>query len=266
MSLRASESASSQRPTLLSLVGVSKGYSRGGWTGVLESVWLDVGPGEIVAVVGSRFDGKTTLLKIAAGLERPDKGQVFFDDRELGTLRDRQRTKLLGHQILWMNRSGPAPDGLEVARWVGWPLVLHGSGGRQAEQAAQAALAGVGASECAGQRWGELSHWQQALVCCARVRAVRPRLLIVDDLLDALGPTRTEEVSDLLRSIVEESKPRCGVLMSVTESRAAMFADRIWTFTGRRGLKLMASATEDHDPGEPAEIIHLHERARAEDS
>jgi putative ABC transport system ATP-binding protein len=266
MSLRASESVSSQRPILLSLVGVSKGYSRGGWTGVLEGVSLDVGSGEIVAVVGSRFDGKTTLLKIAAGLERPEKGQVLFDGRDLGALGNRQRTKLLGHEILWMNRGGPAPDGLEVARWVGWPLVLHGSGGRQAERAAEAALEGVGASECAGQRWGELSHWQQALVCCARVRAARPRLLVVDDLFDALGRTRTEEVSDLLRSIVEESEPRCGVLMSVTESRAAMFADRIWTFTGRRGLKLMAAITEDRDPGDPAEIIHLHRRARAEDS
>jgi putative ABC transport system ATP-binding protein len=251
---------------LLRVLGVSKGYSRGGWTGVLEGVSLDVGPGEIVAVVGSRFTGKTTLLQIAAGIERPDKGQVFFDGRELGALRARQRTGLLGHEILWMNRGGPAPDGLEVARWVGWSLALHGSGGRQAERAAEAALAGVGASECAGRKWDELSHWQQALVCCARVWAARPRLLVVDDLFDALGQTRTEEAADLLRSIVEESAPRCGVLMSVTESRAAMFADRIWTFTGRRGLKLMAGIAEDHDPGEPAEVIQLDARRGGEGS
>jgi ABC-type lipoprotein export system ATPase subunit len=58
---------------LLSVERVYKGYSRGRqWTGALEDISLEVRPGEVVAVVGARLAGKTTLLKIAAGLERPD--------------------------------------------------------------------------------------------------------------------------------------------------------------------------------------------------
>lgn len=249
---------------LLSLVGVSKGFSRGGgWTGVLEDVSLDVGPGEIVAVLGSRFGGKSTLLEIAAGIARPDTGRVWFDGRDLGALSAGRRTELLGREILWMDRGGPAPAGVEVLRWVGWSLALHGRGGRQVERAAEAALASVGASECAGRRWGDLSRSQQALVCCARVRAVRPRLLVVDDLFDALGRDGTEEVSDLLRSILEESEPRCGVLMSATESRAAMFADRILAFTGRLGLKLVAGAPAERESGGLGEVVRLRRRAGA---
>lgn len=251
---------------LLRVAGVSKGYSRDGWTGVLDDVSLDVGPGEIVAVLGSRFDGKTTLLEIAAGIQRPDSGRVWFGGRDLGALRRGQRTALLGHEIVWMNRGGPGAKGLEVARWVGWSLAIHGGGVRRAVRAAEAALAAVGASECAGRRWDDLSHSQQALVCCARVRAARPRLLVVDDLFDALGRDATEEVSDLLRLAVEESAPRCGVLMSVTESRAAMFADRIWGFTGRRGLKLMAGAEEGREACGPAEVIQLDARRGGEGS
>ena len=61
---------------VLAVEGVWKGYSRGGrWTGVLAGVSFEVGAGEVVAVVGLRLEGKTTLLKVAAGMERPDEGR-----------------------------------------------------------------------------------------------------------------------------------------------------------------------------------------------
>ena len=68
----------------LVLEGVWKGYSHGGqWTGVLEDVSLEVVRGEIVAVIGSRLEGKTTLLKIAAGVESPDRGTVSLGGQAL---------------------------------------------------------------------------------------------------------------------------------------------------------------------------------------
>ncbi len=85
----------------LVLEGVWKGYSHGGqWTGVLEDVSLGVVPGEVVAVVGSRLVGKTTLLKIAAGLESPDRGSVSLGGQALPGVRDRSRSRLLGREIV----------------------------------------------------------------------------------------------------------------------------------------------------------------------
>ncbi|MGA2164316.1 MAG: ATP-binding cassette domain-containing protein, partial [Solirubrobacteraceae bacterium] len=85
----------------LVLEGVWKGYSRGGeWTGVLEDVSLEVVPGEVVAIVGSRLEGKTTLLKIAAGVERPDKGSVSLGAQRLTDLGDRARSRMLGREIV----------------------------------------------------------------------------------------------------------------------------------------------------------------------
>jgi ABC-type lipoprotein export system ATPase subunit len=241
---------------VLSTEGVWKGFSRGGrWTGVLEDVSFQVGRGEVVAIVGGRLGGKTTLLKVAAGMERPDKGSVSLGDRQLIGLGDRHLARLLGHEILWLDRDGPGLE-MEVSRFVGWPLAVCGRGRREAERAAARALERVGARECTGRRWSELSNWQRVLVGLARAYAAGPRVVIVDDLLDALGTRATEEASDLLRSLVAESECRCGVLMSASDVESAMFADRVWSFTRRGRLKLMSG-----QPSGEGEIIPFPQHA-----
>jgi putative ABC transport system ATP-binding protein len=246
---------------VLSVEEVWKGYSRGGrWMGVLGGVSFEVARGEVVAVVGSRLEGKTTLLKVAAGMERPDQGSVMLDNRSLTGLRDRSRTRLLGHEIVWIDRDGPEL-GLEVSRFVGWPLALHGHGRRHAERMAAQALERVGARGCMGRRWGELSNWQRVLVGLARAFAGSPRIVVIDDLLDALGGRVTEQASDLLRSLVEESEPRCGVLMSASDMESAMFADRMWSLTRKGTLKPLSG-----QPGNDADIIPFPKHAYADGS
>jgi ABC-type lipoprotein export system ATPase subunit len=225
----------------LSVEGVWKGYRRGSeWAEVLANVSFDVEPGEIVAITGSKFAGKSTLLKVAAGLERPNKGTVSLGGRQLTD----GRSSLLGHTIRWVNDDGPKLK-LDVAKFVGLPIALHGSKRRESEWAAAQALERVGAKPCLGRRWGELSNWQRVLVGLARGFAGSPQVLVIDDLLDVRGSRATEEAADLLRTLVETSKPRCGVLMSTSDLESAMFADRVWSITGKRSLKLMAGRQTD---------------------
>jgi predicted ABC-type transport system involved in lysophospholipase L1 biosynthesis ATPase subunit len=246
---------------VLGVEGVRKGYSRGGrWLGVLSGVSFGVGAGEVVAVVGLRLEGKTTLLKVAAGMERPDEGCVSLDGVSLSGLRDRSRTRLLGHEIVWIDREGPEL-GVEVSRFVGWPLALHGHGRREAERVAAQALERVGARECMGRRWGELSNWQRVLVGLARAFAGSPRVVVIDDLLDALGPRATQEASDLLRGLIEESEPRCGVLMSASDTESAMFADWVWSITRKGTLKALSVP-----PSDDAEVIPFPKHAENQGS
>jgi ABC-type lipoprotein export system ATPase subunit len=229
----------------LSVEGVWKGYRRGPeWTEVLANVSLDVRAGEVVAVAGSRFEGKTTLLKIAAGLEQPDKGAVSLGGRRLTDGRDGAQARLLGRGIRWIDGSGPKLK-LDVVKFVGLPLAVHGGKRGEAERAAAQALERVGAKRCLGRRWGELSNWQRVLVGLARGFAGSPQVVVIDDLLDALGGPATEEASELLRSLIETSEPRCGVLMSASNLESAIFADRVWSITGKRSLKLMAGRQTD---------------------
>jgi ABC-type cobalamin/Fe3+-siderophores transport system ATPase subunit len=242
---------------LLEVVGVCKGFSRAGvFKPVLEGVSFGVGAGEVVAVVGGRLSGKSTLLKIVAGLRVPDEGSVLLRGRVLRELSGRQRERLLGEEIVWLSRDLQGPD-VRVRRYVGWAVgVQRRLGRREAERLADRALERVGASGCAGARWVDISDAQRVLVGLARGFAGSPGLVVVDDLLDGLAGRAAEEVSDLLRGLVEESEPRCGVLLSVSEIDAALFADRVWALT-RKGRLTLA-----FDPPLPAdaEIIHLHKR------
>jgi ABC-type lipoprotein export system ATPase subunit len=224
--------------TGLSVVGLGVDFSRGGQrTGSLEDVSFEVGAGEVVAITGGRLSGKTTLLEVVAGLKGPYRGSVLLDGRELTALSEQVRTPLQGHDILWIDREGPNLD-LEVSRFIGWTLAIHGR--RDAERIAARALERVGAQGCMGRRWKELSNWQRLLVSLARAFAGSPRVVIIDDLLDALGSRGTEEASDLLRSLVAESVPRCAVLMSASDMESAVFADRVWSLTRKGTLKLLS--------------------------
>lgn len=236
---RCTVSGDMARSELLSIASLRKGYARGGeWVPVFADGSLEVLRGEVVAIVGRRLAGKTTLLKIAAGVERPDEGAVLLGRQPLAGLADRPR------EVRWVDRDGP---GLEVgvAEFVGWPLAPGGRGRRQAEGEAAQMLDRVGARECLGRRWGELSNWQRLLVGLARGFIGSPRLVVVDDLLDALGEPGTEKASDLLRSVIEASEPRCGVLMSVSDIESALFADRVLTITGKGSLKLLSGRLTD---------------------
>ncbi|MBA3808519.1 MAG: ATP-binding cassette domain-containing protein, partial [Solirubrobacterales bacterium] len=250
---------------LLLLEGVCKGYWRGqSYLGVLRDVSLEVERGQIVAVIAPRLGGKTTLLQIAAGMEMSDSGSVSVGGRALSAGRQRRTWRgwrlrrerpdvpVLGRDVMWVNRDGPHQE-LEVSKYVGSPLAVHA--GRQRDRdvrlLAGRALERVGAQDCVGRRWGELSNWQRVLVGLARAFAGSPQLVIIDDLLDALGGPDTDMASDLLRSLVEDSEPRCGVLLSAGYfDSAVVLADEVWALrreTLRRRAGRPVGTHDDRD-------------------
>ena len=242
---------------LLVINDVSKGYWRGARRlRVLSGVSLQVGAGEVMAVVGARDEGKTTLLKLAAGMELPDDGRVLFDGQDLSRLSGSERDRLLGDKIAWIGRERPGID-WTACQFVAVPLKL-GRGRRNALWEAHVALEFVGAEKCADQTWDELSNWERTLVKLARAYACRPRLALFDDLLDGFGLLRMREANAILRAIIDELG--CGVLMSASGLEATLGADLVWSF-GNGHLKPMGN-----EPGALAEIIDLPQSSRGIDS
>ncbi len=216
----------------LAVEGVSKGFPRGGkWMPLLKDVSLELERGEVGAIVGRRLGGKTTLLRIAAGMQQPDEGAVWLGEQELTGLSDRAMSRLRGRDIVWLSRTCPE-DGIKASRFVGGPLALHSR--KQADFIAARALEHVGAGDCSDLLVGALTHWQRLLVALARAFAGSPRLIVIDDLLDVLGRRQTQAASDLLRSLLDDSGSPCVVLMSVTDKESVLFADRTWRLT-RKG-------------------------------
>lgn len=215
---------------LLALSGVSLVFQRGGrhYTRVLADVDLELHAGELLAVLAQRAQGKTTLLRVAAGVTRPDQGSVRFDGVDLWELSDRGRSALLGGEVALLEHRRPELD-LRAIELVALPL-LRRMGRRSAYEHAERVLARVGLAECGAQRWESLSDSERALLTLARGLAREPRLLLIDDLMAGLGIGASEQVGRLLRELAGEGS--LAVLMTVPDAGSTSWCDRVATLGG----------------------------------
>ncbi len=192
---------------------------------VLAGVSLDLRSSEVVAVLAQRAQGKTSLLRVVAGMQRPDRGHVYFQGEDIWGFAESRRSRLLGGQIGWV---GPAVPDLDVPMLASIALPLFAAcGKREAYARALAALERVGAQECAEQFWGSLADWERALVAIAQGIARQPKLLLVDDLTVSLGLGEADSVTRLLDSLAKEQE--FGVLMSVSDAGATHWSGRVAT-------------------------------------
>lgn len=211
--------------TLLSLTSVSVSYARGDRAvPVLRDLSLDVDRGELVAVYGKQASGKTTLLKVAAGLLRPDGGRVAFAGDDLTELPPTDVQRLQGSEIGWVAPRDPEDSEPPTLLHIALPLYgRHGA--RTARRRAAAALDRVGAAHCADRRRRDLIDTDRALVLIAQALVHEPQLLVVDDPTYGFSVTDRHRVVALLRSIADEDG--IGVLMAVPEMAAMLTAHTV---------------------------------------
>jgi ABC-type lipoprotein export system ATPase subunit len=210
---------------LLRLDAVSRQHTRGlAQIEVLKGVSLELERGDVMGVYGQRSRGKTTLLRVASGFEPPDAGTVRFEGRDVAAMRRRELARLHRQDISWVERGGPHVREMPVRAYVALPLCGRVSAS-EAHWRADAALARVGARECADQRWEDLSDTTQTLVAIAHALVRRPKLVVVDDPTAGLGVVDRDRVVGLLREAAAEE--RFGVLMAVPDMPAMLHATEI---------------------------------------
>jgi ABC-type cobalamin/Fe3+-siderophores transport system ATPase subunit len=195
--------------------------------GVLAGVSLELGAGEVGAVVASRAQGKTTLLRVVAGMLPVDGGEVLFVGRDLGGLSDADRERLLGAEIGWACRTGPGRMAFNVGDYVGLQLIRgRRLRSRGAGERTHAVLERMGVAGCLELPWAGLSDWERVCVELAQAVVCEPRLLLVDDLLAGLSMGHTREAMRLIRLLAAEDG--MAVLMGCSDEEPAMRAHRIW--------------------------------------
>jgi ABC-type cobalamin/Fe3+-siderophores transport system ATPase subunit len=236
---------------LLSLRRVGLVFPRGRrhYVRVLADVDLDLHAGELLAVLAQHGQGKTTLVRVAAGVQAPDHGSVSFDGVELTSLSDRAHSALLAGELALLEHGRPELD-LRAIELVALPL-LRRIGRRAAYANAAQVLERVGLAECGAQRWESLADSERALLTLARGIVREPRLLLLDDLMASLGIGAGEQVGRLLRELAHERG--FAVLMTVSDAGATSWCDRVGTLAGG---ELLLSAPEDN-------VVHLDPSRRA---
>lgn len=187
--------------SLLSLKDVTHRYRRGRVERVaLRDVSLDLEAGELVGVRGVRRSGRTTLLRIAAGIELPEEGVVCFEGSDMATCRDR----VLGRRIGFSHRSFSIVEAGLVVEHVASSLLAQRTAPRIARRRAEAMLERVGAADCAGREPYELDGAEIVRVAIARALITDPAMLVTDEPTSGIGLLQRDPILALLRSIANE--------------------------------------------------------------
>jgi len=219
---------------VLSLRSLSKSFAGPRNKTVLSGISLDVGQGEYIAVMGESGIGKSTLLNLIAGLDRPDTGSVRLDGTDLTALDDDALTVLRRQRMGFVFQAFHVLPYLSVAQNVALPLALNGVPDAQMQIRVERMLAEVGLAEHATSMPRELSGGEMQRVAIARALVHRPALVLADEPTGNLDPESAAQVLALLRRCVKE-EGTAGIL--ITHSRtAAATADRIYMLSGS-GLK-----------------------------
>ncbi len=216
---------------MLQLRSVCKSFDGPHQRKVLSGIDLSLSPGEYVAVMGESGVGKSTLLNLIAGLDRPDSGQVLFEGIDLAALDDDARTRLRGRGMGFVFQAFHVLPYLSVEQNVGLPLTLLGVPATDAALRIREMLDAVGLGDRADSRPSELSGGELQRVAIARALVHRPKLLLADEPTGNLDPDTAQQVLVLLRERIKAGAA-AGIL--VTHSReAAATADRVHVLTAQ---------------------------------
>lgn len=198
---------------------------------VLEGLNVDFGDLRSLALIGPSGGGKSTLLRIIAGLETPDAGTVVLDgfpiDFREAALREHRRHLGVVFQAFNLFPHLTALANLTL------PLEkVHGLEPEAARELAQQTLARFRLAEHAHKRPAELSGGQKQRVAIARAIAIKPRLLLFDEPTSALDPEMTAEVLDAIEELKNEG--RDFLLVTHEMGFARHVADRVAFLAGGR--------------------------------
>jgi putative ABC transport system ATP-binding protein len=202
-------------------------------TVALSSVNLEVGAGELVAIMGPSGCGKSTLLNLMGLLDAPSKGTVSLGGREVGALSDRERSRFRNREIGFVFQTFHLIPELSVLDNVEIPLLYRRATASERKTLATAALDRVGLSSRVHHYPAQLSGGQQQRVAIARAIVGRPRLLLADEPTGNLDSQMGDEIMDIIEGLNRDDAST--VVMVTHDPRLAERAHRtVRLFDGRQ--------------------------------
>lgn len=192
---------------IIKTCNLTKEYGRGATlTRALRGVDLEIPRGSFTCIVGPSGHGKSTLMHLIGGLDRPTAGSVFIDGEELGTLPDKQLAALRARKIGFVFQFFNLLQSLTAAENVETALMLAGVPEKLQKTRALELLTLVGLAEKAGSKPGQLSGGQQQRVAIARALANDPPVLLMDEPTGNLDSIAEAEVLATLEKLRRDGK------------------------------------------------------------
>jgi putative ABC transport system ATP-binding protein len=187
------------------LRNVTKRYTRGKDTvHALDGVDLAIGDGDRLVIQGPTGGGKSTLLQMLGGLDRPTSGEVVLDGTDLAKLSEARLTRVRSENIGFVFQSFNLIPTLTAQENVETALVPLGIKVRERRELAAEALHSVGLGERLHHLPGEMSGGQQQRVAIARAVVKKPKVLLADEPTGNLDEGMRDEIMDVLERLWKE--------------------------------------------------------------
>ena len=214
------------------VVEIKNVYKSYGSLTVLQDVSLTIPEGQIMAIVGPSGAGKTTLLQIAGTLDRPDRGEVVFDGKNILKLKDRKlsifRNRNIGfifqfHQLL------PEFTALEN---VAMPALIGGEKRSVAFREAKRILEELGLAERLGHKPAEMSGGERQRTAIARAIINKPGIVFADEPTGSLDSHNRDEIQNIILSL-KENHGKTFVMVTHDPAMAALADTTVRMADGR---------------------------------
>ena len=191
---------------IIELLDTSKSYRVGEIeTRALDDVSLTVEPGEFTALVGPSGSGKTTLLQIIGCLDKPDRGTVTINGKDVTRLNANGRADMRREVIGFIFQFFALVPVLNAYENVELPLLLNGVGAKERRARVMELLDAVGLSDRIHNRPDQLSGGQQQRVAIARALAPRPLMVLADEPTANLDTANGEQAMEIMKRLNEQT-------------------------------------------------------------
>ena len=202
----------------------------------LNGVDLTIYKGEFCAIVGTSGSGKSTMLNMLAGLEKPTKGEVIVAGQHLENMTENQLVKVRREKVGFIFQSFNLLGTMNAIENVALPLTFRGVDKKIREAKAVEMLKLVGLPKHMKHRPNEMSGGQQQRVGVARALVLDPEIIFADEPTGNLDSKTSAEVLGLMRKVVTEKNQT--MVMVTHDNHLAGFADRIFHIIDGKIVKI----------------------------
>lgn len=210
---------------LVELRGVSKSFRKGDETITpLDNIDLDIHAGEFVSLMGPSGTGKSTLLNLVSGIDRPDSGTITVDGTELTKLSRSRLADWRAANLGYIFQTHNLIPVLTAYENIELPTLLLKLSTKQRRQRVELALEAVGLSDRSDHYPRQLSGGQEQRVGIARAIVAHPKIVVADEPTGSLDAETSEQVQVLLQRLNKELN--ITMLMVTHDSNVASIASR----------------------------------------